>query len=281
LTFSQEIQVESVNEIYEAKRTPLSEVSVAPATQNRLSPEEKDQLAAQYAGLVKHIAFRLAVTLPNRIEVEDLVHDGVIGLMEALNRFDPSKGVKFQTFAATRIRGAILDALRNLDWLSRGARHRSKEVHLAEEALGHEVGRKPTLEELSNHCGLSLVELQRRRFESELGFVASLDEVRTGTEDNDERLADKVADPSSDMDEFVERTHRREALRRGLETLRERERLVLALYYFEEMNIREIGKILGVSEPRVSQLLGRSIRKLKAFLEDLPGGKSGDIRPVI
>ena len=232
-----------------------------------LSPDERNELATQYAGLVKHIAYRMAVMLPTHVEVDDLIHDGVIGLMEALRRFDPTKGVKFQTFAAKRIRGAILDALRNLDWISRGARHRSRTMHQAEESLAQGIGRKPTLEELSSHSGLSRLELQRRRQESELGFVASLDEIRAGTEDAEDRLSDKLQDPRNDVDEAMNDSTRRAALKAGLQTLSERERLVLSLYYFEEMNIREIGKILGVSEPRVSQLHSRSIRKLRACLE--------------
>lgn len=236
------------------------------ATLNALSPEQKKELATQYAGLVKHIASRMAVMFPSHVEIDDLINDGAIGLMEALNRFDPSKGVKFLTFATNRIRGSILDALRSLDWVSRGGRRRCKEMRQFEDALAHELGRRPTLDELAEFSGLSREELQRRRREYELSQLASLDEVRSKNPDQEDRLSDSIIDVNNDLEKITNMQFRREALLEGLKTLSEREQLVLSLYYFEELNIREIGRILGVSEPRVSQLHQRCIKKLRALL---------------
>lgn len=229
-----------------------------------LSAEEKQQLAKQNAGLVKHIASRMSVGLPQHVEVEDLIHDGVVGLMEALNRFDPSKGIKFQTFAAVRIRGAILDALRSMDWASRGVRRRSREVHQAEEFLSHQLGRPPSAQEVSSAMGVSTSEIRLRRQETAFSHTVSLEEVRG--EDSNERHRDSLLDPSALVEEAVLRNQRKQMLMRGLKTLKEREQLVLSLYYFEELNIREIGTILGVSEARVSQIHGRCLQKLREFL---------------
>ena len=236
------------------------------AVSNQLSAEERNVLATKYAGLVKHIASRMSVMLPGQIDLEDLVHDGVIGLMDALRRFDPSKGVKFQTFAANRIRGAILDALRSLDWVSRGARRRAKELHVAEQSLTQSIGRQPTVDELTSHSGMTRKEVWRRRQECEWGFLGSLDEVRSCNEEFDERLIDTLRDPVTNVEEAAMMQSRRETLLRVLKTLSEREQLVLSLYYFEDLNIREISKILGVSEARVSQLHSRCVRKLREQL---------------
>jgi RNA polymerase sigma factor for flagellar operon FliA len=242
------------------------EVPMVAASTSKLSAQERDALASQYAGLVKHIASRMSVMLPAHIEMEDLIHDGVIGLMDALNRFDPSKGVKFQTYAANRIRGAMLDALRSLDWVSRGARRRARELHVAEQTLSQSIGRQPSLDELTSHSGLSRTEVWRRQQERDLGFLASLDEVRSTSDDFEERLGDTLRDPHADVEGAALKSSRREALLRGLKSLSEREQLILSLYYFEDLNIREIGTILGVSEARISQLHSRCMRKLREIL---------------
>lgn len=235
--------------------------------QTQLSPEEKKDLAAQYAKLVKHIALRMAVKLPAHIEVDDLIHDGVIGLMDALNRFDPSKRIKFQTFASTRIHGAMLDALRAMDWASRGARRRGRELHLAEEQLHQTLGRQPNTQELAGFTGLTPDELRRRKQETTLVHLVSLDESRSNSEECDDSLGASLIDDSANVVEFCFQAEKKQMLLRALKTLPERDQLILNLYYFEEMNIREIGAVLGVSEARISQLHGRCMRRLREFLE--------------
>lgn len=237
------------------------------AKDKRTSREERARLVESHAGLVKHIASRMAVLLPQHVELDDLIHDGVLGLMEALERFDGSRGVRFETFAATRIRGRILDALRSQDWISRGARRRAREVEKQEEVLSHALGRSPSRQELCQTTGWSTAEIERRRRESFEGLVLSLDELRSLSETAEESVGESVADPDVDVLQEVELANRRQILMGALGALSERERLVLSLYYFEDLNIREIAGVLGVSEPRVSQLHTRSLRKLRDALK--------------
>lgn len=232
-----------------------------------LNREDRARLVERHAGLVKHIAGRMAVLLPQHVEMDDLIHDGVLGLMEALDRYDDSRGVRFETYAATRIRGRILDALRSRDWISRGARRRAREVERAEESLAHSLGRRPSREELCQQTGWSVAEIERRRRETSEGLVLSLDEMRSLMESAEETVGENLADPRVDVQRDVEISNRREILLEALRGLSERERLVLALYYFEDLNIREIAGVLGVSEPRVSQLHTRSLRKLREALK--------------
>jgi len=235
--------------------------------QTHFSQEEKQELATQYARLVKHIALRLAVKLPVHIQVDDLIHDGVIGLMEALNRFDPSKRIKFQTFASTRIQGAMLDALRAQDWASRGARRRGRELHLAEEQLNQSLGRAPSTQELAELTGLKPDELRRRKQESTLVHLVSLDDRHRNGDEFDDSLSESIVDESANVVDFCFQAEKKQMLLRALTRLPERDQLILNLYYFEEMNIREIGAILSVSEARISQLHARSMRRLRELLE--------------
>lgn len=235
-------------------------------TANRLTTEEKRALAEQYAPLVKHVASRLAVYLPPFLDKQDLINDGVVGLMDSLDRFDPTKGIKFQTFAAQRIRGAILDALRTHDWVGRGARQRARDVKLAEEKLSQTLGRAPSAQEVCDQVGIAPTELMRRRREESQGQVFSLDEIRSLSDGAGETRASTLVDPHACVESQANHTFRREVLLQGLKHLSTREQTVLSLYYFEELNVREIAQVLGVSEPRVSQLHTRSLKKLKEHL---------------
>ena len=234
-----------------------------------LSQEDRDRLIREHAGLVKHIASRMAVVLPRHVDMDDLIHDGVLGLMDAINRFDASRGIQFRTFAATRIRGSILDALRSLDWVSRGGRRRSRELRKLEEQLRHELGRDPSREELAARAGLSPEELDERRAEAADDRVVSLDELRSLSEGVSESPAARLQDPTVNVEREALVGQKKAILLEALRTLSEREQLVLSLYYFEDVNIKEIAQILGVSEPRVSQIHSRCRAKLKERLADL------------
>lgn len=235
--------------------------------QTKLSSEEKKDLASEYASLVKQIALRMAVKLPGHIEVDDLIHDGVVGLMDALNRFDPSKNIKFQTFASTRIRGAMLDALRAMDWVSRGARRRGRELHGAEEQLSQSLGRQPNTQDLAGFTGLTAHELRRRRAETASVHLISLDDSRSSSDQFEDTFCESLVDETAGIEDYCFQAENKQMLLRALKTLPERDQLILNLYYFEEMKIREIGAALGVSDARISQVHGRCTRRLKEFLE--------------
>ncbi len=240
---------------------------VAGTRRNGLTKEQRLKLAYSHARLVKHIAGRLAVGLPRHVSLEDLIHDGVVGLMDAAYRYDPSKGIQFSTFASTRIRGAILDGLRREDFASRGARKRYKELCQAQEKLYQVLGRTPTHQELAQELDLSLEELKQRLMENNMGFVCSLDEIQVDQDGQKEPLINHLCDTKSDVEEQVAQSRKRELLIQALKRLKQREQLLLALYYYEGLNIREIAAVLGVSEARVSQIHGRCLRKLRECLQ--------------
>ncbi len=243
---------------------------------NSLSAQERRELAKKYAGLVKHIASRMGNSLPPHVELEDLIHDGVVGLMDALQRYDPGRGIKFETFAATRIRGAILDALRASDWASRGARRRSRELAKAEESLVQKLGRFPTPDEVGTFTGLPKDELRRRKHEMNSLYVMALEERKPGSSNEDERWSENLPDTTVSVEDAVLREQRKQMLMTGLKTLSEREQQILSLYYFDELSIKEVGKVFGVSEARISQIHGRCLRKMREFLgEGAPRGQVG------
>lgn len=232
----------------------------------RLSAEERASYAREYAGLVKHIVKRVAINLPDHVDHEDLVHEGVVGMMEALQRFDPTKGVMVKTYLTSRIRGAILDSLRSRDFASRGARKRHREMSRVEATLCQQLGRYPDRKELANAMGVSQDEVLRRRREYNTGYVDSLDVSRSPGESTETRLS-TLADPSMDVARSAERNFKVAKLRESLEILPEREQLLLNLYYFEGLNVSEIAQILEVSEARISQLHRRALGKLKEKLQ--------------
>ena len=234
--------------------------------QGRLSREQQEEYAKEYAGLVKHIARRMALSLPQHVDTDDLINEGVIGFMEALQRFDAGKGAQFKTFAANRIRGAILDYLRKRDFASRGARRRLREMNKAEESLVHELGRYPTPAEVAFRMGVKIEEINRRKREAHIGYVSSLNETALRSESKETHL-DNLQAEGPGVDEQAVKNERVQALRENLEFLPEREQLLLNLYYCEGLNISEIALILEVSEARVSQLHRRALGKLKKGIE--------------
>ncbi|MEW6278098.1 MAG: FliA/WhiG family RNA polymerase sigma factor [Candidatus Eremiobacterota bacterium] len=241
--------------------------SAISTTFTRLTPEERTSLIEECAPLVRHIAERIAVMLPAHVDLQDLVHDGTVGLIEALNRFEPDRGIKFSTFASGRIRGAILDGLRACDWVSRGVRRRGRELHQAEEHLYQLLKRTPTTREICQHTGLEADEVMRRQRETCEGLVLSLDEVANAALGFDTTLSETVADPGRPTDSHLLDRELVGQLKQGLRTLNEREQTILQLYYFEGLGVKDIASLLGVTSARVSQLHGRALGRLREHLK--------------
>lgn len=248
--------------------------SVLHALQNR-SPRSKNRKERQkeialskYAPLVKYVVDRLALHLPKSVERDDLTSAAIIGLFDALEKFDASKGTKFETYAIWRIRGAILDELRSLDWASRSIRRKARTVEEAARELGQKLGRAATEEEVADALNLSPVELSRLLDEVHGTALLSLSKAVSTEDDQDYiQLEDIVDDPAqADALEVIETEQAREVLLETIDGLPEQQRLVVALYYYEEMTLKEIGEALHISESRVSQIHTRAVKTLKARL---------------
>jgi RNA polymerase sigma factor for flagellar operon FliA len=228
-----------------------------------VSPEERDALITQHLPKVKYIADRMAAKLPPSVERDDLYGAGVVGLIDAVERFDASRGIAFTTFAEMRVRGAILDNLRSLDWASRNSRRRSREIQNAFTTVEQQKGESATEEEVAAQMRIPLTELRDSMREMRDLSVANLDETDTNTGLS---LAELVSDKNNSPLQNLEESEARHLLTEAIDRLPEKERKIIALYYVEELNMKEIGEVMGVSESRVSQLRTQAIIRLRAGL---------------
>jgi RNA polymerase sigma factor for flagellar operon FliA len=228
----------------------------------------RDRLILTYAPLVKFVAGRVGASLPSHVDEQDLVSYGLLGLIGAIERFDPGREIKFETFAMARIRGAIIDELRSLDWVPRSVRTRARQIERAIAALEKELMRAPTDEEIAKKLGVTSDELEDSLHEISRTSMAALDELWSPSGTGDQvALIDTIEDESGpDPEASLELTEVKEALAEAISDLPEREKLVVTLYYYEELTLREIGEVLGVTESRVSQLHTKAILRLKAHL---------------
>ncbi len=227
---------------------------------------DKEQLVLQYAPLVKRIAYHLMVKLPPSVQVDDLIQNGMIGLLDAIGRFEDGLGAQFETYAVQRVRGAMLDGLRENDWLPRGLRREMRRVESAINALEQQHGRPPHESELAESLGMSLEDYQKLLQDARGHQLVYLEDLGDSDSDGDgfleRHLASAQLDPLSKLlDEDL-----RDNLVRAIEGLPEREKLMMALYYDEELNLREIGEVLGVTESRVCQLHTQAIARLRSHL---------------
>ena len=235
----------------------------------RKDPALRDRLIVTYAPLVKYVAGRLGSGLPAHVDDEDLVSYGLLGLIGAIERYEPDRDVKFETYAIARIRGAIIDELRALDWVPRSVRSRAREIERAIGELESKLGRVPSDEEIAAKIGITTEELDESLSEISRSSIAALDELwSVGGSDGDQvALIDTIEDTEApDPQGALSRTELREAIADAIARLPEREKLVVTLYYYEELTLREIGEVLGVTESRVSQLHTKAILRLKARL---------------
>ena len=237
--------------------------------------DEKDEKARErlvlaYAPLVKYVAGRMSSGLPSHVEEADLISYGLLGLISAIERFEPEREIKFETFAITRIKGSIIDELRSLDWVPRSVRSRAREIERAMVSLEHRLKRVPTDEELAAEIGISESDLQDSLTSISRSSIAALDELWTisSTGGDTVSLIDTIEDPNADdPSKALDRIQVKAALGEAIQRLPERERLVVSLYYYEELTLREIGEVLGVTESRVSQLHTKAILRLKVRLQ--------------
>jgi RNA polymerase sigma factor for flagellar operon FliA len=227
-------------------------------------PAVREVLVEHYLPLVRLVAGRLALGLPNQVELDDLESFGLFGLLEAIERFDPNRGVKFETYATTRVRGAIIDGLRAETWAP-ALRQKARQLEEVESRLESQLGREPSEEELAEGLGLTVHELHRRRSEISAALVVSLEDVVLNEDVEGLTVADRLPDPNSPdpISEalFVEC---REILAEAIETLTEKERLVITLFYYEGLTAKEVAKVLGLSVARISQLHSKALLRLRA-----------------
>jgi RNA polymerase sigma factor FliA len=229
----------------------------------------RDRLILTYAPLVKYVAGRLGSGLPAHVEEGDLVSYGLLGLIGAIERFDPDRDIKFETYAIARIKGSIIDELRSMDWVPRSVRARARDIERAITDLESRLTRAPTDEEIAAKLGITEEEFQDSLLEISRSSIAALDELwaSPGSSGDAVALIDTIEDPTAaEPQSAMAHTEVREALGEAISRLPEREKLVVTLYYYEELTLREIGEVLGVTESRVSQLHTKAILRLKARL---------------
>lgn len=239
---------------------------------------ERNQVILDHLPQIRFIAQRMAMRLPPEVQIEDLISSGVIGLLDAYEKFDPSKGVSFKTYASVRIRGAILDNLRGLDWAPRDLRSRGREVERAYSRLEQKLGRAANDEEMAAELGISLSEFQNLL--DQLNGL-TIGHFRFGEAEEEGLGAENLPlhyspiSPTDSPFEAVSRREMRDLLAQAISQLPEREQLILSLYYKEELTMKEIGQILGVNESRVSQLHTRAVLRMRGRLQSVLGRKEG------
>ena len=234
----------------------------------------RDQLIVLYSPLVKYVAARVAVGLPQHVDSADLVSYGIIGLIDAIDRFDPVRQVKFETYAIPRIRGAIIDELRAIDWVPRSVRAKARALEQAYATLEASLLRTPTDSEVAAELGMSEKELRDVLRQLSFAGVAALDEVFAVGGERGQRasLGDTIADVTPGPAAMFDEKESKEILGQAIMHLGDRERTVLSLYYYEGLTLAEIGEILGVTESRVCQVHTKAVLQLRARLSDRSQG---------
>ena len=233
-------------------------------------PEIRRKLLRRYLPLVRNVAGRMAINFPRSVELSDLINTGVIGLTEAFHKFDPARGVKFETYAVPRIRGAILDELRSLDWVPRSTRARAREIEKVLLDYENKTGKSPNDEELAKAMKIDLEELQYALEDVSKTTLLSLHEMIFREDDNRQvPRIETVEDENADsMLKMLERSELQAYLVMAIDRLTEQEKLVIALYYYEELTLKEIGEVMKISESRVSQIHTKAVLKLRGMVRE-------------
>ncbi len=233
----------------------------------------REEVIHRYIHLVKYVAGRISVSLPPNVELNDLINDGVVGLIDAIEKYDDARGVKFETYAITRIHGAIIDALRALDWVPRAVRQKARELERTQHELEVELGRQPNDDEMAQRLNVTRRELEALQQKVRGTSLLSLEEHLPTERGSDIPLLDTLAGDDGDLGADVEQREVRETLVRAVESLSRQERTVIKLYYFEGQTLKDIKAVLSVSESRVSQIHAQAVihlrQKLRVLRADL------------
>jgi len=231
----------------------------------------RERLVVAYSPLVKYVSGRMASGLPAHVDEADLISYGLVGLISAISRFELEREIKFETYAITRIKGAIIDELRSLDWVPRSVRARARTIERANAKLEHKLQRAPTDEEMSAALDMTVQEFQDALLQISNSTVAALDELWTVSDASGDQvsLLDTLQDPNAmDPAAAMDQTDLKDRMADAIARLPEREKLVIALYYYENLTLREIGEVLGVTESRISQLHTKAVLRLRGRLTD-------------
>jgi RNA polymerase sigma factor for flagellar operon FliA len=250
-------------------KTPRNEEAQWQEYLKTKSPVIRETIILRYAPLVKYVAGRVAIGLPSNVEFDDLVSFGVFGLMDAIEKFDPSRGIKFETYAIARIRGAILDGLRSNDWVPRSVRQKARELERTCVELENRLGHSASDEEICDAMGITANDFYQLLSEVSCTTLSSLDELWLvhSNDDDSVRMMDLVPNQESEDPLFqVEMDEMKSTLAGAIDSLPERERMVIALYYYEGLTLKEIGEIMEISESRVSQIHTKAVFRLRGKL---------------
>mgnify|MGYP000412773032 CR=1 FL=1 len=237
-------------------------------------PKIRETFIKQYAPLVKYVAGKVAVGMPHNVEFDDLVGFGTFGLLDAIEKFDPEKNVKFKTYAVTRIRGAIFDELRSIDWVPRSVRQKTKELEETIGSLEAQLGRTASDQEIAQALGMTEEEFLKTMMRISGTSILSLNDVWFSGDENDKvSIGESIEAPSSlNPDIIVEKDEIRRIIIEAINELPDKEKKVLVLYYYEDLTLKEIGQVLEVTESRVSQLHTKAILRLRAKLTNIRKG---------
>jgi len=258
------------NEYREKQRLlDMSEDDLWKLYMDERNPLIREIVAEKYSPLVKYVAGKVAIGLPQNIEFEDLIGYGIFGLLDAIDKYDPSRGIKFKTYAVARIRGAIYDELRSIDWVPRSVRQKAKELEKIIGSMENKLGRAVQDEEIAREMAISLDDFHNLLMKISGSSVLSLSDVWYLGDDNDKiSVVDTIESPFSlNPDIMVERDEIKRLIYEVITNLPEKEKKVLILYYYEDLTLKEIGKVLEVTESRVSQLHTKAILRLRSKLD--------------
>jgi RNA polymerase sigma factor for flagellar operon FliA len=239
--------------------------------QIEISVENREAVIKEYAPMVKYVANRIAMRLPPHVEVDDLISVGVLGLIDAIDKYDSTRGAKFKTYAEFRVRGAILDELRAMDWVPRSVRQKASSMDGVVQKLQNKLGRRPEDDEVAEEMGVSLDELFTTLNETKSMPILSLEDLGIAKESGEQQsLLDCLAGKNdADPQTYLRLVELKEIIAKAIDTLPEKERLMISLYYYEELTMKEIGEVLGITESRVSQIHSKAVFRLRNKLKSI------------